>query len=317
MMQIEMTEGISVPRWEQIVQNSPTSSFFHTPIWMKILKETYGYRAAPALFDMDGTKILVPMIEIRRFPFNFLESMPLGYGGFISPDMLSPAMLQSVIKMIVRGRHLKLYITLPPFTQTIPHDDFHLHKMQTEWDYTHVLPLDSNYERVAESFHRGPRRRIRMVEASDLTVRLTNDPKDYRSIYDLFTRRSAEWGYRKPPHPWALFKNLQHYGGQHVKLRITEMNGMPVGGAITFEYGTNAFHWMSLSPVDYMKYNSSDLLLQDLIQSLCERRFTHLDLGGSGKMDGVRRFKESYGAVKVPIYRYEACSLFGKILQHR
>lgn len=317
MIQVEMTEGVSEGRWKEMVQKSPASQFFCTPVWAAILRETYGYRAAPALLDVDGTEILIPMMETGRFPFSSLESMPMGYGGFISPDSLSRTTIQSVIKKIVRGRHLNLNMTLPPFTETTPHEDFQVHKMQTDWDYTHVLPLDTNFERVAEKFHRGPKKRIKAAEASGLTVRLTNDLNDYRSVYDLYVLRSAEWGYRRPPHPWALYKNLQQYGNGYVRLRIAEVDGKAVGGVITFEYRTSAFLWLSLSPAEYMHYNSSFLLLRDAIQSLCEREFTHFNLGGSGKLDGVRKFKESFGGVKVPLCRFEACSLLGKVLLRR
>jgi hypothetical protein len=316
-MQVEAIGSVPVKQWKQMIQNSPTGHFFNTPNWAVILRETYGYQIATTLFDIDGTEILVPMMEINRFPFSSLESMPLGYGGFISPSNPTPDMVQSVMKKIVGRRHLKLYMTLPPFTKITPHEEFQIQKVQTEWNYTHVLALDTNYEKVEEQFHKEPKKRIKMAEASGLTVRLTNDLKDFRKVYDLYTHRSIEWGYREPPHPWTLYQNLQQYGAQHVKLRIAEINDMPVGGTITLEFKKNAFLWLILSPKEYWRYNSTYLLLKDTIQSLCERRFSQINLGGSGKLDGVRHFKERFGGRMVPLYRYEAYSLLGKILIHR
>lgn len=316
-MQVEAKRDVSVQRWEQMIQNSPASHFFITPIWATILKETYGYRTATTLFEVDGTDILVPMMEIDRFPFSSLESMPLGYGGFVSPTNPTPDMIQNVMKKIVGRRRLILQMTSPPFTKTLPHEEFQIHKVQTEWDYTHVIPLDTNYENIEKQFHPRHKKRIKAAELSGLTIRLTNDLKDFRTVYDLYTRRSIEWGYSKPPHPWALYQNFQQYGDPHVKLRIAEIDDMPVGGAITLEYGTNAFLWMGISPKEHWHYNSTYLLLKDTLQSLCERRFTYLNLGGSGKMDGVRCFKEGFGGIMVPICRDGAYSLLGKILLHR
>lgn len=317
MMQVEVIENVSLQRWKQIIKNAPASYFFYTPEWATILQNTYGYRAAPVLFEVDGIEILVPMMEIGRFPFISLESMPLGYGGFFSPEKVTATMLRGMIKQIVRGWHLNLYMTLPPFTQITPKEDFQIHKIQTEWDYTHVLPLDTNYERVERNFHRGSKRRIKLSEKSAITIRITSDPMDYRSFYDLYVTRSKKWGYAKPPHPWALYENLQHYGGRHAVLRIAEVDGCPIGGAITLEYGINAFLWMIISSSKHKQYESSYLMLHEIIRDLCEHCFTHINLGGSGRLEGVRQFKESFGAVRVPIYRYEACSLLGKILLRR
>ena len=64
-MDIEYTEKIPESKWEEIIRNSENSYFFHIPAWAKILVETYGYRIATRLYEIDDKEILVPMMKYK------------------------------------------------------------------------------------------------------------------------------------------------------------------------------------------------------------------------------------------------------------
>ncbi|MDD1674803.1 MAG: hypothetical protein LUQ13_04075, partial [Methanomicrobiales archaeon] len=75
-MAITYTESIAPQRWRSIVTRSPFGYVYHTPEWVKVL-EVYGpYRNATRLYNVDGTEVLIPMMEEKRWGMYLYESLP-------------------------------------------------------------------------------------------------------------------------------------------------------------------------------------------------------------------------------------------------
>ncbi|MGZ7160796.1 MAG: hypothetical protein ACXVHR_10015, partial [Methanobacterium sp.] len=60
--EMEYTE-VSDKEWEEIILKFDNSYFYHSPLWAKIIEETYNHRSATRLYNINGKEILVPMLE--------------------------------------------------------------------------------------------------------------------------------------------------------------------------------------------------------------------------------------------------------------
>jgi len=312
-MRIEWDDQVSKNRWSSIVRSSEHAYFFHTPEWAEILQKTFGHRIATRLYEVDGGEVLIPMVEKRTAPFRAYASMPHGYGGVFGAEDLSPDTLSVILRSIVGGRSVGLALHLPPRAKIPVNGDPLIRQIRNAWTSAHLLSLDRPYEDLWNAVHRSIRRRIRVAEKRSVVVRRPEGIEGYRSYYSLYEQRSREWGHWTPDYPWSLFENLSLHGAPHVRLRIAEQEGTPVGGLITFEYGDAIFCWGIAVPLAYRHFYPTHPMLSDLIEDAYERNFSWINFGASGPLAGVRKFKENLGAEEVPTDDYHVLSGIGNL----
>jgi len=316
-MNIEYTENVSEQKWDKIVRNSENGYFFHTPAWAKILEETYGYRIATRLYEIEGDEILIPMMEGKKYGFSYYHSMPLGYGGIFSASDLSSEILKKILKDIVGGRHLLFELSLPPFFSFSIQEDLTIRQVNSEWNYTHVLSLENGFDYLWKNkFNRKNRNAIRKAEKSGVEVLKGYSLEDFRKYYKLYVEESSKkWEYKKPPHPLKLYENMCKFGLPHVRLRLAIKDDKVIAGLINFYYGKNVFYWGSTFLEEYGIYRPTNLLLKDSIEEACNEGYKYYNFGASGNLEGVRRFKESFGAERVELKKYILWSRLGKFVK--
>ena len=304
----------SESKWEEIIAASEHSYFFHTPAWARILEETYGGEIATRLYEIDGKEILVPMIKHKRHGFYVYSSMESGYGGIFSTSELSPDVLQKILRDIVSGKSLWFTMSLPPFFDLPVQKDIFIKEVNSEWNYTHVLSLEKGFEYLWKNkFERDLKRGIKKAEKNNVEIINTNKLEPFEIFYSLYKNRSKVWGYKVPPHPWKLYENLHKFGSSHVQLRLAVKDAKTIAGLITFEYGDSIFRWMNASLKEYLKYYPNNLLDKEVIEYACKMGFKYYNFGASGNLEGVRKFKESFGAEKVEVKHYVVQSRLGRL----
>jgi hypothetical protein len=312
-MNIEYTEKISESKWEEIIRKSENSYFFHSPTWAKILEETYGYRIATRLYEIEGTGVLIPMMESKN-GFSYI-SMPLGYGGIFSLSDIASETLSKILKDIVGGRHLLFSLSLPPFFNFSIQEDLTIRKVNSEWNYTHMLSLEKGFEYLWKNkFNKKNRNVIRKAEKSSIEISKRYSLEDFRKYYELYAEESSKkWGLKKPPYPLKLYENLCKFGLSHVQLRLAIKDDIVIAGLINFYYGKNVFYWGSAFLEEYGIYCPTNLLLKDSIEEACKEGYQYYNFGASGNLEGVRKFKESFGAERVELKRYRVLSRLGRL----
>ncbi|NVO66956.1 GNAT family N-acetyltransferase [Methanofollis tationis] len=315
-MQVAWDDQISKKRWTSIVGSSEHTYFFHTPEWAEILQGTFGHRIATRLYEVDGIEVLIPMVEKRTAPFRAYASMPHGYGGVFGAENLSPGALSRIFRSMVGGRSVGFTLHLPPGATIPVNGDRMIRRCRNAWTSAHLLSLDRPCEDLHAGVHREIRRQVRTGERRSVVVEHPDGIEGYRSYYSLYEQRSKEWGYRVPEYPWTLFEHLCRCGAPHVRLRIAEREGTPVGGLITFEYGDTVFCWGLAVPMASRHLYPTHLMFFDLIEDACERGFSCINFGASGPLAGVRNFKERFGAREIPTEDYCVLSGIGDLWWH-
>jgi hypothetical protein len=313
-MNIEYIENVSEQKWDETVRNSENSYFFHTPAWAKILEETYGYRIATRLYEIEGNNVLIPMMEGKKYGFQFYNSMPYGYGDVFSTSDISPGTLEKILKDIVGGKHLFFELSLPPYSNFTILEDSSTRQVDSEWNYTHVLSLEKGFEYLwVNKFKNNARKAIRKAEKRGVEVFNEYSSRHIREYYKLYVESSKRWGYKKPPHSLELYENLCKFGSPHVRFKLAIKDGIVIAGLVNLNYGKNVFGLANVYLKGYERYNPINLLIKDSIEEACDEGYKYFNFGASGNLEGVRKFKEGFGAERMDIKSYKVLSRWGKV----
>jgi hypothetical protein len=297
----------------KILEESPDASFFHTPIWARILSEVYGYHIATRLFETIEGEVLFPMLEMQRYGFRALSSMPLGYGGFFPSD-ISGENFQAIVESLLRGRILRLYLSLPPNSRmTVPQMGCAEERV-TDWDCAQILDLRGGSEAVTERIGRYLRRDIRRAERRGVEIESSDSLNEYRELYEIYAARSREWGYSEPPLPFRLFEAVYRLARPYAHLNLAKVNGETIGGELSFVYGNTPFGWILAVDRTYASLHPGPLLLYRTILDMCERGYSSLNMGSSGRLGNVRDYKTRWGAMEVPVPHFVYRRRFDRLI---
>ena len=316
---MEYTE-VSKKEWEEIILKSGNACYYHSPSWAKIMEETYGYRTATRLYDINGKEILVPMMEKDIYGFKIFDSMPGGYdtGGLFSESDVTVDDFKLLVDDIVGGRNLSFHLALPPYVNTLKNGRYST-KIKNEWkdefSFIHLLDLEGkDFEYIWKNdFHKKTRGSIRKAIKSGVEIKDSTSLDDYKTLYDMFTKASQRWGYKSPPVPFELVYNIYKYGSDHVKLRLATKDDKIIAGLICFPYSKMFYLLMSAFLPEYGPFNPLSLLYSESIEEACQEDYKYVNFGPSSNKRLIK-VKERLGGEKVEINRYKIYSNLTKIL---
>ncbi len=310
---IDWEDSVPEHTWQSIVDPSANSYLFHTPLWTKILAETYPMRPAARLYRVDGMEVLVPMIEERHHLYSSYNAVPLGYGGIFSPHPLTEEQIDALLRTIVGGMHPIFKFTLPPFWNiAVPEDTGFVEQKN---DHAHVISLDAEFESLSQTrFRRLTRRCIRAARTQGVETHPAAGAQAFQAFYPLYAERAREWGYRTPPLPERLFHALAGHAGHQIRLHLAEVDGELAAGLVSLWHGEGIHFLIDATPSRFRRTFANYMLFWDVIEEACREGYRWINLASSLNNEGLRRFKEGFGAVEVDVKGYIACSRLGKCL---
>ena len=316
---MEYTE-VSKKEWEEIILKSGNANFFHSPLWAKIIEETYGYRTATRLYDINGKEILVPMMEKDIYGFKIFDSMPGGYdtGGLFSESDVTVDDFKLLVDDIVGGRNLSFHLALPPYMDLSLNAKSSINdkwKIEDEFNFVHLLDLEGkDFEYIWKNdYKKNKRRGTRKAIKSGVKVREGTSLDDYKIFYDIYDKEWQKRG-KNPPVPFDYFRNFYKYGSDHVKFRLATKDDEIIAGRIEFWYSKTVYSFISAFSKEYGTFNPQSLLISKSIEEACQEDYRYYNFGPSGNLINIVKFKEAFGAKKVELNRYLVYSNLAKIM---
>ena len=168
--EVEVVSPPDAAAWDGLVAASPGATVFHTSAWAKLWTEEWrGAKwEAIVLRDSSGYSGGIGAIVRRRGIFRTVESMPFGtYGGPIvreghpDPSAVRRLLLEAHAARAARRLVARSMVTwYGGIAADFPEG------LRPEESITHVLPLSSDYERVARGFSPSTRRLVRQADES-------------------------------------------------------------------------------------------------------------------------------------------------------
>lgn len=301
-------KSVSIQEWWKLMEIFPDHSFFQLPIWALAHEESYpGRRVATKLFSFDdGTKVLLPNVEMRRkFSFTSYESLPEGgYGGFLWNKRPDEDQMNAIVNSLIGPKILHLAI----FPNPVYWEDLRFLERRgfVGGDaFTHILNLDRNFDCIWENrFINKSRNQVRKAIKSGVTVEPVDDISGVKAYYDLYLDSASRWGLSdKTVKPIRFFEKLFELGGNNVRYYLASYEGRYIAGVIIVYGGRDCFYWSGAMIKEFGNYCPNNLLLKQVIEDACESGYSSFNMGSSMGLPGVQKFKESFGAEKVN-YKY-------------
>jgi lipid II:glycine glycyltransferase (peptidoglycan interpeptide bridge formation enzyme) len=125
----------------------------------------------------------------------------------------------------------------------------------------------------------------------------------YYSVYEDAHRR---WGDRATSHyDFELFKNIFEMKSPNIKLWLAKAEQRIIAGALVMYWNRHVVWWHGASLEEYFHYCAANLLNVEIIKNACERGYLYYDFNPSGGHEGVASFKQSFGAERRTIWRWD------------
>jgi len=279
------------PLWRTLVEQTE-SSVFHSPSWIQVLTETYGWEAsAYVVLDDEGKpRAGIPFCRIADIMGERIVALPFSdYCDPLVPDdqcwnVLIDCLLTERSPIVVRCLH-----------NSIPLKDnrFALVK-QAKWHGLDLRPdLDSLWAGMHDSTHRA----IRKSQREGLVVRMAQSEHELRAFFDMHLKiRKYKLGLLAQP--FRFFQNIwRHFvNTHHGFLLLALYQDNIVAGDFFLEWKDSLYYKFNASLPGDLSHRPNDLLIWEGIQAGKNRGLKLLDFGLSDiDQEGLIRYKRKFG----------------------
>jgi len=295
---------VSKEKWEQLLSHSSSATAFHTREWALVLKETYRDLDVKYIVIEDGDGRYVagmPFAHSRNLLFSTYLSMPFGtYGGPVAIDGLEEdvapfigAALQGVTRGILPfSFYCVLYDTHVCLERTIQGAFPHGRRTRVS---THLIDLGAGFRKLWDSeFDKETRTCARKALRSGVKIERCRGEQDPSILHSLYKKQAAAWGVKKI-YPERLVCQIASLMGEKARIWTGTLGGVPVCAVLVFYFKDALMAWLSGQNAEGRKVCANHLLYTEILRDACEKDYSVFNFGGSGNMQGIRYFKESFG----------------------
>jgi hypothetical protein len=294
--------------WDQAWQQCAYATYFQSREWAT-LWQTYTqnqfYPAPKRLIFSDGQQAVVPF-SIQRLFRGLVQCKVLSpagtFGGWLAPDSLTPEHSQALQQYLLSQTDLVWRIN--PYAPSLGDGLSNASSGHWEPDETHVLPLSSSIEALYQTWkthHSSLIRNIKKARQSGIQICLAETLSDWQTYYQVYELSLLRWGSDcSSRYGWELFYALYQQRSAATKLWLALYQGRVIAGALCFYATAHVVYWHGAALSDYFNLRPVHLLMADIIADACTRGYQWFDFNPSGGHDGVKEFKQRFGAESRP-----------------
>ncbi len=303
-------------RWQQIVDDCPWATFFHTPAWSEILVTAFPrWRSEALVTDYNGISILFPYLSYPLLGTSrYVESLLPGvYGGLVATASLDNGKLPEIWKSFLPQSNFIV------FGNPYMRQGFELGclgpKVEIRRDFTLSLELNRDYEDLFRTFRKSYRQNIRRVPLDGVAIHLTTSLEDIAEYFRVYRDALGRWGKRATGfYPLQLFQAMAIHPemGQKVRLWVARAGSEVVGGIWVFHHNKHAVYWHGATLTKYLSGYISHALVAAAIRDACDNGMRWFDFNPSGGHPGVELFKRGFGAHELGFTIARKLNLLGK-----
>ncbi len=294
------------PGWEALLADDPYATFFHTSLWSDALRRHAG-GVTPIWFVARAQGRCVgglSAVARRRGPLRLLQSHFDGTAGgpLIAPDLPEAerdAVAASLLAAWARAARRPDVAAAALVLSSDADTRWGGGLARCGWRRRELpfatIPLVGGPEAVEYGVLPKNRRNERnraLRRGCDAGV--TTDPGALTEYYPVYLAAARRWGVA--PTPEALLHDLLARGAGAAFLSWVRRDGRLIGGHVCFRHGAEVVAWNGATLPEHAEVFPATLLIWTDVVEACRGGAQRLDLGGSGGIAGVARFKELLGA---------------------
>jgi len=310
----------SLSEWDKIWRECDYSTYFHSrewaEIWSKYTKRKM-FLTPFLVFFSDGKIALLPfsclteegikpiLLGTRR---SYVSSPECTYGGWISSDKLDNNHAILLLNLI-KKKFNNLFWRLSPYDEIALKSGI---KISDDGE-THAINLERGFDVIAANMSRDHRRAVKKATQNGVSVRISSSIEDWLDYYQVYENTIDRWGNRLlgEKYSWELFHDIFRRNSPNVELWLAIYQDKVISGALFFLSKNHFIDWHSAAIESYLNLRPVNLLLYEVIKHACEKHYTWFDFNPSAGLQGVRSFKEGFGAqaLKCPIVSFKPKNL--------
>ena len=286
-------DPLTDPRWPALAERAPNALVFHTPAWIALLRDQYGY-ACHALLALDAAgepaaglpicRVTSPLTGKRLVALPFSDLCPpLSTGDDAADTALAAALLAHPAD---EGLDLEVRGALRDAPEGSRGARF-LH---------HLLDLSPGADAVLAAAHSQNRRGAKKAAKAAVTVRRATDRSAIDAFYRLHTATRRRQGV--PVQPRSFIRRLETLfaeGLGHVAL--AEHEGAVAAAAVFVGYGRTVTYKYGASDEAHLAVRPNNAIFAETIRWACDQGFAALDFGRTDLDNpGLAAFKRNWGA---------------------
>lgn len=306
---MKVTRDVSEAEWWAWVERTGDANFFQTPLWARVLVESFPeFRVDTRFYELpDGARVLVPLMRRTRFggALSTLESMPFGtYGAFLAERALARAEAEAILRDLKRSPPpvVRLMVTPNPLGRfAIPDDTFHCQ------NFVHFLRLDEDYDRIwRQRFSRGLRYSVRKSTRRGVRAGIEQGETVFLDFCRLYTETARTWE-REPPFGERFFAALSRLAATEAQLWVARLEGRMIAGCVVFTHGEHQTPYVGGFDREYRGYDPNNLMYAEAMKWGARQGYRYFNFLSSAGIKGVEHFKSSFGTQRIffNYYLYE------------
>lgn len=308
-MTVYSIDPLSDPRWVDLLEKHPNASVFHTPAWLKAIRDTYGYKSYALTTNAPEEPLRSGLVysQVKSWlTGSRLVSVPFAdHCEPLAQDCRDLVELRSHFETCCSAGRLK-YAELRPCRSEIlsPVELGQFH--QSSSFCFHLLNLSRDVDALFQSLHKScVRRKIQRATHEGIAIRHGSSESLLDEFYKLLllTRRR----HQLPPQPLGWFRSLLQYLGEQADIWIASVDHRPIAGIFTLVWKNTVVYKYGASDAQFHNLGGMPALFWQAILHAKSRDAKTFDLGRSDLDNpGLIQFKEHLGAERRPLtyYRY-------------
>ena len=311
--------------WEALVDANGSVLPSQTPAWLDAVCAHGPWEDASRLYEgSDGAPLVLPLVRRRALPRTLTSefSMPStwGAGGLVSATPLRAEDVAAVVADLRDSRALRTTVR-PDFEQAplwaAAARAAGAHELP---EVHHVLDLDRDWDALWAHFSKMARKAVRKAVKEGVTVEPCHGAEAVLAFHRLYEgwidRRARERGIPlriarrrgRANEPLDRLLTLSGSLGKAFTVWLARLDGVPVAAMITLVQGDVALAWRAASDRDVAgPVRANDLLHRHAIEHASLSGCRYYDMGESGGVESLMRFKARFGATPREFagYRFE------------
>ncbi len=298
---------ISLEKWNQLLDSSQGATVFHCSEWADVLRATFRDLTIKYIVveDQFGRYVAgMPLTVSRNVLVATFRSMPFGtYGGPLIVEGLEEdaavfvgASLQGVTRGILPFSLSCVLYDTPVVVERALQNAFLTGKREKA--STHLVNLERGFQKLwDDSFDKETRTCARKASRSGVTVHEETTPEGAVILHSLYKGQTALWKLRKI-YPERIISEIVDRMPGKARIWMGRRNGVPVCAVLTLCFRDTLMAWLSGQSEEGRRLRASHLVYTEILKHACENGYTLFNFGASGDLQGVRYFKESFGATE-------------------
>lgn len=290
---IKTLDESNYSRWDDFVNRSTDSTFFHLSGWKKAIEKAFGHKTYFLYTENNGeiTGIL-PLVHIKSLLFgNNLVSMGFCvYGGIVANDQESYAELDKEACRLAEELGVDC-LEMRNRVQKSPDRPF------KDLYVTFRKELDPDVEKNLLAIPRKQRAMVRKGIDAGLVSTIDNNVDRLHEAYSESVRNLGTPVFSK-----KYFQILKEVFGEQCEILTVELNGQLIGSVMNFYFKDEVLPYYGGGTELARNVKGNDFMYWEVMRRAVEKGVKIFDYGRSKIGTGSYSFKKNWGFVPEPLF---------------